>query len=799
MIKNYFVVALRNLIKNRTYGIINITGLALGIACALLIALYVRHETSFDQFHPNKDQLFRICAKMNYNGELNTGLSSMAVGPTLMEEYAEIESFTRITPYGVRNLLRAEDRFFNQDQIQLVDSGFLSMFGYPLLQGNPSSALATPKSIVLSESLAKKLFPNQNALDQHIRVDFQEFKVTGVIADCPDHSDIQYSALVSMSTIPSQRMDVLLSDWFRIATQTYVKTHGVPKQSEWNELLDQLSEKHVRPFVEENQLNGSIHYSAQPITQVHLDNSKEYDTPKADTDTLFTLGLIALFLLLVACINYVNLSLAQSTRRSKEIGVRKTLGADRSQILIQFLLESVLLSVISLFVALILVELALPFYNDLADKQFTLLQVFRPDMLLLLVGLVIVTGVLSGLYPAVVLSRLQAASVMRPLKNLGLLRKGLVVVQFAFSLFMLIGMFTINGQLNYLKDQELGFNQDRLMVLEIPRDTALQRQISVIQQEMSQLPGIQNASLTNNIPGIGTGELMFRIERNNQLTEQTIKMMFVDENFLSTLGVDLLQGRNFKREMQTDQRQAFIINQKAAEAYGWGKDALDKRIQWGLLPDNQAESDGKIVGVMDNFHFQSLHQSIEPLVLIFSPNSARYLMVDLGAENTQANLNAVKAKWQEFDPDHPLEYFLVDERFNEAYAEDDRLMTLFTGFTLISALIALLGLFALSSYLIEIKTKEIGIRKILGGDWLAITYTFSKEFLILVGLGFLLCAPFCWMYLSDWLQNFAYREELNPLVFISCGAIGLILASITLSYQTFRIATNNPVESLRYE
>ncbi|UTW63643.1 ABC transporter permease [bacterium SCSIO 12741] len=799
MIKNYFLVALRNLIKNRTYGIINITGLALGIACAVLIALYVRHETSFDQFHDQKEQLFRVCAKLNYNGELNSGLSSMAVGPTLMEEYAEIETFTRITPYGARNLLRVEDRFFNQSQIQLVDSGFLAMFGYKLLQGNPETALRTPRSIVLSETLAQKLFPNENALDQPLRVDFQEFKVTGIIEDCPDNSDIQYSALVSMSTIPPQRMQVLLTDWFRIATQTYVKTRSVTSQEQWSEILGQLSEKHVRPFVEENQLNGGIDYSAQAIAEVHLDNTKEYDTPKADTDTLLTLGLIAIFLLLVACINYVNLSLAQSTRRSKEIGVRKTLGADRGQILLQFLLESIILSVISLFVALILVELSLPFYNDLADKNFSISQIFRPDMILLLIGLVLVTGVLSGLYPAVVLSRLQAASVMRPMKNLGILRKGLVVVQFAFSLFMLIGMFTINGQLGYLKDQELGFTQERLMVLEIPRDTALQRQLPVIQQEMQQIPGVENASLTNNIPGIGTGELMFRVERNHELTEQTIKMMFVDEKFLSTLGVEILQGRNFNRDMQTDQRQAFIINEKAAEAFGWGQEALDKRIQWGLLPNNQAESDGKIVGVMADFHFQSLHQPIEPLVLIFSPRRARYLMVDLGSQNTRANLDAVKAKWQEFDPNHPLEYFLVDERFNEAYAEDDRLMTLFTGFALISALIALLGLFALSSYLIELKTKEIGIRKILGGDWLAITFTFSKEFLVLVALGFLFCAPFCWWYLSDWLENFAYRQELDPLVFIASGAIGLILASVTLSYQTFRIATNNPVESLRYE
>lgn len=800
---NYIKVSLRLLQRNKVYAFINIFGLAIGIFCSILLGMYVIDELSFDDFHEKKERLYRITSTLRQDKEITTGLTSLAVGPTLNDMFPEVENYTRLKPYYQKNLIQVGDKTFQEDGFYMADSTFFQVFSFNLLAGDPYKVLEKPNEIVLTQALAEKFFPHDKAIGKTITLNKKEVQVVGVCADIPGNSDIQFTALLSLSSFPEQYAQIYNEDWFRLSNYTYLVMNQPIGKERWDKIFTSLKENRVQKFIDENGLTGSVSYQAQNIKEVHFDNSKEYDSPKGNLNYVIIFGLIGIFILLIACINYINLSLAQSTKRAKEIGIRKTLGAARSGIIKQFITESVVLTLGAFLLGLVLVELFLPVFNNLTGKDFTFYDFFSPTIMILMAAIFSFISLVGGSYPAFVLSGFQPANVMKGrfsgIWDIGLVRKGLVVFQFAFSIAMIIGTLVVFDQMEYMKDKDLGFNQENVLVIELPPDTAVSNHLHTYTDQLLAHSAIDQAALSSGLPASVSGELLFRIEVDGQLKESGIKCLTVDDRYIDLMGLDILKGRNFDKAITTDMKEAFIVNEAAVAAYNWGEEPLGKRMQWGLLADNKAANDGKVIGVINDYNFYSLHNPIEPFVLIFRPKGGRYLNVRIKGGQVAQSLSLIEETWRKVGFTHPISYFFLSEKINEQYGDEKKMMTIFSTFSILSLLIACMGLFALTSFMVEQKTKELGIRKILGAGSGRITLLLSKDFLVLVGLAFFIAAPVSYYFLADWMSTFAYQAGVGPLAFFASLVFSFGLALLTVSYHTYKVTANNPANALRYE
>lgn len=803
MLKNYFLVTLRNLWRNKLYAFISILGLGLGISCTTLIALYVFHEVSYDQFHENKDRLYRVTAVMHTTDVLPLGSTSMAVGPTMQQDFPEVEAFCRMMHGPKYNTLMYEDKSFDEEDVYFTDSAFFHIFSYRLLEGDPSTALSQPNSIVMSESTARKYFGDAPAVGKVVRTVHKTYTVTGVVEDCPDNSDFQYNLLISLNSYPAEMLQQMNEDWFYITVQTYVLLKENASAKELKARLSQLTENYVKPWSDASGGVGSIDYDLQRITDVHLDNTKKFDTPKGNKQYLYIFGMVGIFILIIACINYVNLSLSQSLRRAREVGIRKTLGADRGQLVRQFIGESFIIALISLLAGLALVEILLPLFNKMAQKAFHPASIFQPRLLLYYAGILLVTGVISGSYPAFVLSSFQPVSVLKGILprfgNAQFLRKALVVVQFVFSVWMIMGTLVVFGQMKYMKERDLGFDREGLMIIQVPGDTAVLNKLDYVKQEMANLPEVKQVSQTGSMPGFTMGELLFRIEQPDGLQQRGIKFLPIDENFMDLVGLHLVQGRNIDPvHFPTDSLGGFIINETAAKTFGW-QEPLGKRMQWGLMANDSATNDGKVIGVVRDFHFASMHNPIEPLVMFYHTWGGGMLTLKLQSPDMAATIRKVEETWRKADKLHQFHYTFLDDQMDSLYRKEERMLQIFGYFALISILIASLGLFALTSYSTERRTREIGIRKVMGASVWSICRLMAREFLILVSLAFVLAIPVGYYFLGRWLTEFAYRISIHPLMIIGTGLLVVFIAMLAISYHALKAAHTDPVRSIKYE
>lgn len=804
MFKNYFNIAFRNLWRNRVSSLINLLGLALGIACCLIISLYVKDEVSFDNYHTNKDRIFRLSNTLTLSNTEDIAVVGLNVAPTLQRESPEIEAYCRFFSVGGNVTMKYGDKMFNESQVYMADSTVFGIFDYKLKRGNPLTALSRPRTAVFPEGLAKKYFGEEDPIGKQIHIGQNDYEITGIMEEIPANTDFRFSALLSLSSFPAQAKAIYDRDWMRMCNFTYFLFQENADASGFQDKLDEFASKYVQPWLDQNDVKGSMSYRIHPLSSLHFDNSLSYDTPKGNREYLFIFSLVAVFILLIACINYINLSIAQSAKRSMEVGIRKTTGARRSQLMMQFLGESLIISLLGLGLAVILVELALPIFNSLSEKRFGFADVFEPGMLLMMVGIVLFIGLIAGSYPAVYLANLKPVLVLKGVKKRAggnNLRKFLVILQFTISIAMIISSLVIVSQMRYLRDYNLGFDQDQMMVLEVGYDTSMVRKFPQIKERLEQHPAVLKLATSNgnSVPGNRPGTLLFRAENKEGLLEEKgFHFLMVDEEYLNTMDIQILDGRNFELSRQTDRGQAFLVNEQMVAYQGWD-DPIGKRIQWGLAPNDSATYDGKVIGVVKDFHFTSLHNSLEPMIIIFNQGFPSRLLVKLDKNNLSEGIDFVKEQWTDFDPNHPLSYTFLDERFAAQYRSEEKRMAIFGYFTLITIFIACMGLFGLSAFITQQRTKEIGIRKIMGAELPHIIYLLSKDFAILVLISLVIASGIAGYGMHNWLQEFAYHESLSASYFFISGITALMIAFLTISYHTLQAGRSNPVEALRYE
>lgn len=804
MIKSYFKLALRHITKHKIYSFVSIIGLAFGICCAIFISLYVFDELSYDQFHEKKDRIYRIVETIDHNSEINAALTSLPVGPAYKADYPEVENFVRFMSMGNQMTVTVENKVFAENNFWLTDTTLFDVMSYKLLQGDAKTALRAPRSIILSEELAVKYFNTaEEAVGQKIRVGVREYDVTGVVENSRSNSDIVYSAFASITSLTQPQMDAFNQDWFRLAAYTFLLFNEPIEIEDFREKMDEFCARYIDPYVATFGDESSATFFLQPITKLHFDNSREYDLPKGNINFMYIFILLAVFILAIASINYINLSLSQSIKRAKEVGVRKTLGAYKSQISGQFLGESVLITIIAFVLGLALVEMLLSLFNEVTGKSFSFTAVFEPKMLTALILTVLSIGILSGVYPALVLSRFEAANVLRgnlpKLGKFGNLRRGLMLIQFIFSLFMIIGTISIYQQMTYMQEKDLGFDKDQVIIMQIPQDTAVFNKLTYFKSELLENPNIAGITGSGNMPGGRAGELMFRIEQDGQMQDKGIKVIPADENFLGLLGIDIVNGRGFSKDISTDVQQGFMINETAVRKFGWNENAVGKRIQWGLLADGQAQYDGKVVGVVEDFHFASLHNPLEPLVLLFRPNFSSSFSVKLEGGNIEEALTFLEDKWNEFASNHDFQFQFLDERIDQQYQSEKVLLSVFSFFALVSLTIAALGLFALTSFTVEQRIKEISVRKVLGAKIKDLTLLISKEFIILLLIAILIISPVAYFAIGYWLEGFVYKISVPIGSFFVAALLAFVITMITISYHIFILSRTNPARTLRTE
>lgn len=802
MISNFLKITIRNLARNKVYALISVFGLALGISSCVLIALYVTDELSYDNYHEKGDRIYRLTTVTDFNGEMSTALSNYSSGPTMLQDYPEVENFVRFRGAGSVLNMSVDQKVFNEPNVWLADSTIFDVFTYDVLAGDPKKALTQPQSLVLTQSLKEKFFGDDEAIGKEVKINNTIVTVTAVMADPPANSDITISALLPMNILPQSVTDNFQQDWFRIGFYTFLLFQAPPDVEEFEKKLVEFEKKYVQPWSAANDIVAGQEYHITPLEEVHFQQGLDFDMPKGNMDYILTFSLLALFILIIASINYINLSLAQGTKRAKEVGVRKTLGALKKELIGQFIGESILITLLAMILGLALVELLMGSFNELTGKAYDIGFVFHPALILTLLGIILLVGALAGSYPAFVLSSFNPVRVLKGVLpkegGAGRLQKSLILLQFVFSLFMITATILINDQMDFMRSMNLGFDRENVMVISLPADTNVGKRIPAWADELRNDPDILAVAHTN-VPTGTTGEIMFRVEQENQLTEQSIRFFFADEHFIDVLGLELKEGRNFNPEIATDQQQAFIVNEHAAQAFGWGDSALGKRVQWGLMANNQAANDGAVVGVINNFHFLSLHNPMEPFILCFRPQGNNMLTLRFAPGDYTKTIAGLEQDWTDMAPNHDFTYNFLDDLLDRNYQQEQAMSRIFSYFAVISILIAALGLFALLSFSIQSRIKEIGIRKVLGASVANISWILVRDFFYLLLAAFVITTPVCIYLMDRWLEGFAYDTPIHPLSFVLALLLAVALATLTISYHVFRISRTDPVESLRYE
>ena len=788
MVKNYLKITLRTLRKHKGYAFINVSGLAVGMACCLLILLFVRHELSYDRFHENAERIYRVLREDSTGANLDRGATLIGLlAPRLKETFPGVEQTVRM--HAERAVIQQGNTFFEEDNFFWCDSTVFEVFSFALERGDPATALARPNTIVLTPAMAQKYFGDADPMGQTLVLDSRHtLEVTGVAAPLPSTSHLQFDFLASMATLGEMK-----NPW---AGENQGWTYVLLAEGQSAEALEAQINASVGDlvwwFIVEN---FYVAYRLQPLPDIHL-HSREYRGvgEVGDIGSVYLFSMIALLVLLIACINYMNLATARSTHRAREVGMRKTLGAGRRQLVVQFMSESILMSLLALVGAVMLVELTLPFFNDLTGKTLVVDYAHDADMLAFFLGTALVTGLLSGTYPAFFLSRYNPIRVLKGLRDRGgqaALRKGLVVVQVGITVALLIGTVVIYNQMRYIQNKHLGFDTEQVISI---RTRGLQTDVETFKQAVLDLPGVTRVSASSGIPI--NGGWMSNSEINGQ--KVTTSRFLVDEDYVETMGLEIVVGRDFAAERPTDRTHALLVNETMVTLQGWN-DPLEQTLPLGE-DSTGAPLEASIIGVVRDFHTGSLHNPILPALLDPRKNSnARTVLVRLRPDDIPGTLAELEATWQRFVPDHPLSYFFVDDVVEALYRADQRFGKTFAAFTLLAILIAGLGLFGLAAFTAEQRTKEIGIRKVLGATVSNITFLLSKDFARLIILAIVLAVPVAYLTMARWLENFAYHIDLSAGTFLLAGALALLAALLAVSYQAVKAALADPVKSLRYE
>lgn len=803
MIKNYLKVAIRNIIKHKGFSAINIVGLAIGIACSVLIWIFVVHELSYDKFHEKADRIYRVAIRASIGDtKINQTYSSSATFKKLLEDFPEIETGVKFLGLGKTPIVLGEKTYY-ESRFFAVDSTFFDVFTFPLLQGNPKTVLADPNKMVVSRDTALKYFGSVDVVGKILKAYFSygpgsvDFEITGVSENVPANSHFHYDLLVSSATFPSF---INNTGWTSNNFITYVVLKDGISQVWFNEQLKEFTRRNMggERFDEWVAKGNSWEYFVQPIAQIHLtsDLNGEFEANGNQT-YVYIFSVISLIILLIACINFMNLSTAKSSVRAKEVGMRKVVGSGRSRLIVQFLSESVLLSIIALAIGIGIVIVLMPLYRNLIGRELELPFLGNFVVIPALLGLGLVVGIISGSYPAFFLSSFKPITALKGNKTSGKsdswMRNILVIFQFTISIFLIIGTLTVQQQLKFFQNKKLGFDKEQVLVIQNPG--ALGDNLIPFKQDLRKHSSIINVSGSNTLPGKSFSNIGFGAEGVDE--SFTLNLCVCDYDFLDTLKLEMVQGRFFSRDFGSDS-DAAVINEKAAALLGWDN-PIGKRI------NNWAENRGNftIIGVIKDYHYESLHQEIRPQALFLSGGYYRsgesYISMRLNTANISATMGYIENAWKNFASNKPYEYSFLDEDYDRLYMNENQTRKLFAVFSFLAIFIACLGLFGLASFIADRKTKEIGIRKVLGASVPGIVKILNTSFVRWVLIANLIAWPFAWYVMSRWLQNFAYRIDLSWWLFVLAAVMALFVALLTVSFQTVKAALKDPVDSLRYE
>jgi len=795
MLKNYLKIALRNLKKHKAYSFINIAGLAVGMTCCILILLWVQDELDFDRYHENADRIYRITYAEEIGGAFDHyALPPFPAAPAFAAEVPGISGYTRL--WQRTGFFKHGENNFDERNIFYVDKDFFNIFTYEFIEGDPATALENPGSIVLTRDMAQKIFGDKDALGETLNLNADgDLKVTGVVENVPPNSHFHFNYLVSINTIQGRRAEYL-DAWLSIAGWSYLLLEENADAKMVEKKLVSIVEKHTG--ADARKYGQKMFYYLQPLTDIHLKSNLEGELEgNGDIRYIYVFSLIAAFILLIACINFMNLSTARSANRGKEVGLRKVLGAYKKRLVMQFLTESTGFAFVSSILALNLVWFLLPAFNSFTGKEITVTSLFSLAVVFSLFILVIFTGIAAGSYPAFYLSSFQPIDTIRQKLQRGsgrsVLRNTLVILQFTISVVLIISTFIVLEQLNYMKNQKLGFKKEQVLAVQI-RGEGLREQLEPFRNELKKNVKIQEVSYSNGIPGSTDTILTVFQEGKPENVTHTFDYIYSDYDFLKTYEIELVQGRDFSQEFGSDNEGAYLINETAVAKLGWGKDTLGKKIGFSR------EVMRPIVGIVKDFHYRSLKEVIGPLAIFLRPTQVSYSSIKMSTEDISSTLSYIEKTWNTFEKERSFEYFFVDENFDALYNSEERLSQVITFFAFIAIFVACLGLFGLASYTAEQKTKEIGIRKVLGASVGSIMFQLSRNFIKWVFLANVIAWPLTYIVLKNyWLSHFPFRVRMSLLTFFAAGLIALFIALITVSFQSIKAALANPVDSIRYE
>ncbi|MGB8490971.1 MAG: ABC transporter permease, partial [Bacteroidales bacterium] len=776
MLKNLFKTAVRHITKNPGYTVINLLGLILGISSALFLVIYVSDEASYDRYYKNADRIYRVSSKLTEPDDQFTWIvAQLPFGPQVVQDYPEVQSFVRFIPMS-RALYKYEDKEYVEEHFYYADSTLFDIFTCKVLRGEVKSAVKDPGKIVLTETAASRYFGKTDPVGKMITEGTNSYEVTGVIEDVPFNSHFRFDAVSARNNLPKQ-----LGSWGNFGVFTYLLLPENIDVNAFQTKMQGMYDAHMKSIF--GPLNINCEYILEPITRIHLysTNASEPE-PTGSITYVYIFGIVAIFLILIAAMNYMNLSTARSSRRAREVGLRKVVGSRRIPLVLQFLSESVILTLISLIISIILLLVLLPKFNLLAGKSFSADILYSPTVLVAFLAIVVVAGIFGGSYPAFFLSRFSPVTVLKGEITGGsagsLFRKVLVIIQFTVSVIMIICTLTVFRQLNHLKKMDRGFNQENVVMLQLNGNMVQKYQ--VLKQALLKNEDIKYVTSTSTPMGEGSGKLIFNVEADSGMSQRGINFAIVDHDFIETLGIKMVSGREFQEDMPSDTLNGVIVNETFVKRMGW-KEPIGKRIEAG----DERTLRARVIGVMADYHQTGMYNEIESLLLAYrARNGIIYLKLD--GRNMTQTLSFIESAWKEVFPDQPYSYTFLSERFNRQFEADEKRGLIFTMFTILAILIACLGLFGLASYMVEQRTKEVGIRKVFGADEGVIIRLISKDFLILVAISTIIATPVAFYLMSNWLKNYVYRTDVSAGLLLGAALITIVITFITVSYKSYQ-------------
>ncbi|MFC2160419.1 ABC transporter permease [Acidobacteriota bacterium] len=792
MFRNYLKTAIRHFSRKKGFTFINMFGLTMGLVCCLVIFLYVTNEMSYDKYHENLDRIYRVAVRTE-SPELvsNSATVSAPVAQVLSEFFPQVDKVAKAIRVSGGLVERGDKQFYEDTRI-FADPELFEILTIPFMKGDAETALDRPDTIVISNRMAKKYFISENPIGQTLLINSRDYEVTGVVADPPQNTHFKYDTFVSMKTLEGQYP---FDRWFLANFHIYTKLQPQVNVADLEVPLAGMARTYAPKDLMRS--DESITYFLQPVADIHLfSHLRNEIEPSLNPLYLYILSAIGIFVLLIACMNFINLSTARSTKRAREVGVRKVIGANRGQLVRQFFSESLVIIVLALIFAVLLVSSLFPLVNNISGKTFTETDLLSPSLIIFMIFLILFVSLAASAYPALFLSSFQPVQVLKAgvlsrLKG-STIRRVLVVCQFAISIALIAGTLIMYRQINFMKNQYLGFEKEQKLIIPVRGVLSIEENYEAVKASFLENPSITGTAVSSHVIGQRLGRWDTQLAGGGESDSRVLNHLYVGPDFLKEYGIQSIKGRIFNRNFGTDKDGAVIINRKAASEFGWSpEEALGKELE--------SIVSGKVIGVIEDFHYQGLQTEIEPLALFWEPSGFKVLTLNLNTENLKRTLAFAKTKWEEIFPGYPFDYYFLDSYFNREYQSEDKIGKMFTVFTFIGIIIASLGLFGLASFTAEKKTKEIGVRKVLGASFAEIIILLSKEFVIWVIFANLIAWPVIYIIMDIWLKNFAYRINVTLGIMAASACIALTIALLTVSYQSIKAASANPVDALKYE